>query len=375
MQKLDKYLLKDFLTTFTMAMLLITFAFMIGGVYKAIDFMAKGLPAGIIGRFILFNLPYSLAYTIPISILFSTLLLFGRISADSELNAMRSSGLSLWQIASPVILFSLFMTGLCFYNNFFIYPATTYENRKLLKGMGVEDPIKLLEEGRFIRDFPGFMIYIEEKNKNRVRDLIIHELDKETGMIKRTVRARSGIMTADTKKGTLTVDLFNVRMETVDPKAPNDPTKVQQGYAENYPVTLDFNKLMGKKKVYKKRKNMDFNELLFRLRHLKKVNPNMPEDLLVREHTRDLVEFNQRICLSLSPFMYVLIAISLGITSHRKESLLGMITSLAIMFIYYIFIILSDAMDKYPQVHPWLIPWVPIVLGQIGGFLLLRRSN
>ena len=120
---------------------------------------------------------------------------------------------------------------------------------------------------------------------------------------------------------------------------------------------------------------MDFKELLFRLRHLKKVNPNMPADLLVREHTRDLVEFNQRICLSLSPFMFVLIAISLGITSHRKESLLGMIMSLAIMFVYYIFIILSDAMDKYPQIYPWFIPWIPIVLGQIAGFRLLRRSN
>jgi len=356
-------------------MLLITFAFMIGGVYKAIDFMAKGLPAGIIGRFILYNLPYSLAYTIPISILFSTLLLFGRISADSELNAMRSSGLSLWQIASPIVLFSLIMTGFCVYNNFFIYPATTYENRKLLKGMGVEDPIKLLEEGVFIRDFPGFMIYVEEKNKNRVRELIIHELDKKTGVIKRTIRARSGIMTADKEKGILRVDLFNVRMETFDPKAPDDPTKVQQGYAENYPITLDFNKLMGKKKVYKKRKNMDFKELIFRIRHLKKLYPDVPEKGLVRTRTKDLVEFNQRICLSLSPFMFLLIAIPLGITSHRKESLLGMIASLAIMFVYYIFIILSDTLDKYPQIHPWLIPWIPILFGQIGGFLLIRRAN
>ncbi|MEN8255921.1 MAG: LptF/LptG family permease, partial [Verrucomicrobiota bacterium] len=93
------------------------------------------------------------------------------------------------------------------------------------------------------------------------------------------------------------------------------------------------------------------------------------------EHARNLVEANQRIALALSPFMFVLIAIPLGITSHRKESSIGMVMSLGIMFVYYIFMILSDTFDKTPSLYPWLIPWIPIVCGQLGGFLLLRRTN
>ena len=90
MRKLNQYLVKDYLTVFTVAMLLITFAFTIGAIYKAIDIMARGISIGVVGRFFLYNIPYSLAYSIPISSLFSTLLIFGRLSSDIKISAMKS---------------------------------------------------------------------------------------------------------------------------------------------------------------------------------------------------------------------------------------------------------------------------------------------
>jgi len=375
LRKLNKYLVKDFLTVFAVAMLLITFAFVIGAIYKVIDYMAKGLPFGIIGGFFLNSIPYSLAYSIPISALFATLLVFGRLSSDSEISAMKSSGLSMWQIASPIVLISLAMVCVCLYNNCIVYPASTYANRQLIKGMGVEDPIKLLEEGRFIRDFPGYMIYVGKKNKNRVRDLVVYEVDKENGEVTGSVRAGSGIMTADKEKAELKIDLFDVRIEIPDPDSPGDSSKTRYVNARNYPIRLNFNELLGNKNVYKKRKNMTIFELAHRIRNPETENAQLDEEHRRIEHCRYLVEANQRIALALSPFMFVLIAIPLGITSHRKESSIGMVMSLAIMFIYYIFMILSDTFDKNPELYPWLIPWIPIVLGQLGGLLLLRRAN
>ena len=375
MRKLNQYLVKDYLTVFAVAMLLITFAFCIGAIYKAIDIMARGLPIGIVGRFFLYNIPYSLAYSIPISALFSTLLVFGRLSADSEISAMKSSGLSMWQIVSPIVLISLVLVGICLYNNCVVYPSTTYANRQLIKGMGVEDPIKLLEEGRFIRDFPGYMIYVGKKNKNRVRDLVVYEVDEDTGEVTGSIRADSGILSTDKEDAVLKIDLFDVRIEIPDVEFSGDSTKTRYVNARNYPIRLDFNELLGNKKVSKKRKNMTLFELAYRIRNSDTENGWMAEKDRRIEDSRNLVEANQRICLALAPFMFVLVAIPLGITSHRKESSIGMVMSLGIMFIYYIFMILSDTLDKSPLLYPWLIPWIPIVLGQIGGFLLLRRAN
>jgi lipopolysaccharide export system permease protein len=375
LRKLNKYLVKDFLIVLAVAMLLITFAFVIGTVYKVIDYMAKGLPLGIIGSFFLNSIPYSLAFSIPISALFATLLVFGRLSSDNEISAMKSSGLSLWQIASPVVMISLGLVCVCLYNNFVVYPSTTYANRMLLKGMGVEDPIKLLEEGRFIRDFPGYMIYVGKKNGNRVRDLVVYEIDRDTNKVKGCVRAGSGIMTADKKNAILKIDLFDVRIEIPDDDTPDDVAKTRYVNARNYPIRLDFNELTGQKEVSKKRKNMTISELAYRIRNSGTEDGWMAGQDRRVEHSRNLVEANQRICLSISPFMFVLIAIPLGIKSHRKESSIGMVMSLGIMFVYYLFIILSDTFDSSPHLYPWLIPWVPIVVGQLGGFILLRRAN
>ncbi len=355
-------------------MLVITFAFTIGAIYKAIDIMSKGLPIGIVWRFFIYNIPYSLAYSIPISALFSTLLLFGRLSSDSELNAMKSSGLSLWQISSPVLLFSLLLTLLCLWNNLWIYPSTTYANRQLIKGLGIEDPGKLLEEGRFIRDFPGYMIYIGKKNKTQVHDLIVYETDKETGKVIRNIRADNGILSMDKEKKELKINLFDVRIEIPDAADPENAAKTRYVNAKNAPIILNISQMMGKKHISKKPKNMNIAELLYCIRNIQ-FEKGIKQQHLQMQRTRYLVECHQRIALALSPFMFVLIAIPLGIRSHRKESSVGMILSLGVMFIYYIFIILSDTFDKYPAYYPWLIPWIPIIAGEITGFFLLRRAD
>ena len=355
-------------------MLLITFAFSIAAIYKAIDIMAKGFPVGIIGRFFLYNLPYSISYTIPISALFSTLLLFGRLSCDSEISAMKSAGLSLWQIASPVLLISFVLVCICLYNNCVVYPKTTYANRQLIKSMGVEDPIKLLEEGRFMREFPGYMIYVGKKNRNKVRDLIVYEVDEDSGEVTGTIRADSGIMTVDKENALLKIDLFEVRIEIPSLDAPDDATRTRYVNARKYPIRLDFNELMGRDTVSKKRKNLTLSELAWRIRNPEKEYAGMEAEIRRKSHSRDLVELNQRITLSIAPFMFVLIAIPLGIKSHRKESSVGMLMSLGIVFVYYLFIILSETFDERTLMS-WFFPWIPVIGSQIGALFLLRRAN
>lgn len=378
MVKLSNYLVKDFLMTFSMAMLLITFAFSVGAIYKAVDIMAKGFPVDVVARFFVYNLPYSVAYTIPVSALFSTLLLFGRLSSDSELSAMKGGGLSLQQIASPIVLVSFVLMLFCFWNNFSIYPQTTYYNRQLIKSLGVEDPIKLLEEGRFVRDFPGWVIYVGKKSANQVEDVIAYQVDEDTGKVLMSLRADRGTLTVDQKNSIIDAELEGCRMEVPDPEGAGELGEIgitpSSEWIKN--IRLDFKELLQqKKKIHPKRKNMTFPELMYRIRNPEQGYSWLPVENWSKERTRDLVEVNQRICLSIAPFMFVLIAIPLGIRSHRKESSAGMLISLAVLFVYYIFIILSDTFQGSPVLRPWLWPWIPIIGGQIAAFVLTRRAE
>jgi lipopolysaccharide export system permease protein len=374
MRTLNRYIVLDYLVIFLAALGLITFVMTVGAMVKAVDLMSRGISASLIAKFFFQNIPYILSFSMPISTLFAALLLFGRLSMDSEISAMKSCGISLWRLAAPLILLSILFSGICVYINSEVAPVAKHANRELLRTAGVEEPINLLEEGRFIRDFPGLMIYVGRKNGTVVKDVVAYELDKEGG-VKRSVRARQGDIVADNVSRLLTVKLYDVRIEMPDAKDPHDVSKTTYVNAEYYPIKLDFEKMRKGKTGMLKRGYLRMGQLVDRIRNVERDFPMLsaPEQLI--EKTRLVVEANQRISIAVGCFSFMLIGIPLGVKSHRRETSAGMIISLAIVFAYYIFIVIAKALADYPALHPNLILWLPLVAAQFLGLWLIRRSS
>ena len=374
MGRLGRYVLRDFVGLFGMALLLVTFAMCLGAIYKTIDILSRGIDVGTVLTFFFNNIPYTLSYSIPISVLFATLLLFGRLSADSELSAMKSGGLSLWQISSPLILLALGLSLLCLVNNTLIYPNTQYANRSLLKNMSVEDPIKLLDEGRFIRDFPGYMIYVGKKDGSQIEDLVFYEISSEHSQVERSIRAKTGTITHREGLPFLEVMLQSVRIELPDPTHPNDATKTQYIAADQFPIQLDISSLSKRETVSKKPRNMTVDELVYHMHNVDDLL-SFGAEKVAEVQCRLRIHLHQRFYLALAPLTFILIGIPLGIRSHRRESAVGMVLSLAVMFIYYLLIIVADSLDAKPQWYPWLIPWIGTLTAQIGGLWMIHKLN
>jgi len=374
MRTLNRYIVLDYLVIFLAALGLITFVMTVGALVKAVDLMARGVSAMLIVKFFFQNIPYILSFSMPISTLFAALLLFGRLSMDSEISAMKSCGISLWRLAAPLILLSILFSGICVYINSEVAPAAKYANRELLRTAGVEEPINLLEEGRFIRDFPGLMIYVGRKNGTTVKDVVAYELDKEGG-VKRSVRAKQGEIVADNASRLLTVKLYDVRIEMPDAKDPHDVSKTTYVNAEYYPIKLDFEKMLKGKTTVMKRGQMRMEQLVDRIRNVERDFPMLSAADRLVEKTRLVVEANQRISIAVGCFSFMLIGIPLGVKSHRKETSMGMIMSLVIVFAYYLFIVFAKALADYPWLHPNLILWIPLIVAQVIGAWLIKRSS
>jgi lipopolysaccharide export system permease protein len=374
MRTLNRYIFWDYLVVFLAALGLITFVMTVGALVKAVDLMARGVSPMLIVKFFFLNIPYILSFSMPISTLFAALILFGRLSMDSEISAMKSCGISLWRLTAPLILLSILLSAICVYINCEVSPAAKYANRELLRTAGVEEPINLLEEGRFIRDFPGLMIYVGRKNGTAVKDVVAYELDK-TGNVKRSVRAKSGDIAADNTNRLLTVKLYDVRIEMPDAKDPHDVSKTTYVNAQYYPIKLDFEKVLKSKPTVKKRGQMRIGELIDRIRNIEREFPMLSNADRLIEKTRLIVEANQRISIAIGCFSFMLIGIPLGVKSHRKETSTGMILSLVIVFAYYLFIVVAKSLADYPALHPNLILWIPLIIAQISGLWLIKRSS
>lgn len=370
---INRYIGKDFLVGFGMTVFTFTFVMGAATIVRGIDLMSRGVSGALIGKIFLYNLPYILAFSIPMSVMTSALLLFSRLSFDGEITAMRACGMSMWQIVSPVIIISVVLSCLCLYLNNTLAPNSRFARTLLLRTLGVEDPIGLLDEGRFVRDFPGLMIYVGKKRRNTVRDIVVYETGPEG--VKQHVRASHGEVIPGDDKKSLTIDLYDVRIDRFDPEHPLDPSRTRSLTAEKYPVKLDFSELLDKGKARKRTKDLTFSESVKVIRSPKDNYPELKYEDLLKQRMKKLVEVNKRFALAISCFAFVLLAIPLGMKSRRKESSVGVGISLIVVFTFYSFIVFAESMSGSPSWRPDLIIWIPVVAAEVGGLLLLRRIN
>ena len=302
----------------------------VGTVIKAIDYIARGVSLGVIAQVFAANIPFILSFTIPMGSLTAVLLLFSRLSLDGEITAMKASGLTMWQIVCSPVMISILLSVFCVYLNSYAAPNSHFANRKILRNIGVDEPINLLEEGRFVRDFPGIMIYVGEKDGNEVSDVIVYD-STEPG-ITRNVRAKSGKITGDKEKRILTVDLYDVHIDQPSKEDPMDISKGRQLNARHYPVKLDFSEIWDDENIKKKVPDMTMTELVRAIQHIRAAYPDLDEQDLLRQKMKLVVSANERLALSLSCFAFTILGIPLGMRSKRKESSLGILISLLVGF-------------------------------------------
>jgi lipopolysaccharide export system permease protein len=306
------------------------------------------------------------------SVLTACLLLFGRLSFDGELTAMRACGMSLWQIIAPIIIMSILFTILCVYINFFVAPRCKAMFRNVLFEIGADEPVNLLEAGRFIQDFPNLMIYVASRDGDVVHDVVVYEKD-ETGPV-RNVRAERGEIRVDKDAQIMFIDLYNVRIDQRDKSSTGDAPKSHYINAAYYPVKLDFSSFH-KKNRKKKPSDMVISELIDNIRDVTVAFPFLEPHDLARQKMFMIVEVNKQLAVSLSCFAFTLLGIPLGMKSKRKESSIGVAISLGMVFLFYLFIIVANSLIGNPQLRPDMIVWLPVIVAELIGFYLVYRAN
>lgn len=373
MRILNRYLARDFWVIFLVTFAVLTFVMSLGALLRAIDLVSRGASAWAIARIFLYNMPFAMVFTFPMSTLVAVLLQFGRLSMEGEITAMRACGISLWEIIAPVVLMSILLSFFCAYISADLGPRLYHERRKLLVDVTGQDPTALIEEGRFIREFPGYMIYVGEKKKDSFQDMILYEL--APGGFKRHIRADSGTMNIDTDSEILRIDLYGVKIDQPDEQYPQDVTKSRYIVADHYPIDFDLDRLMNRKKAVKKVSDMTLQELIRAIRHIREAYPELREADLAKERMELVVQANKRLTLSIACFAFTVLGIPLGMKSKRKESSVGIGISLVVILVFYIFIILAESFTEQPAWRPDLIIWTPVVLAEVIGFILLKRAE
>ena len=217
MKTLNMYVTRGFVITLTMSIGILAFGMLGARMIKVFDYMSKGVPVGTAFMFIVYVMPVVFSLAIPWAILVAVMLVFGRLSADSEITAMRACGVSILQIISPILMITFGLTCFCLYLQSNIGPHFLGEAKNLLKTVAINQPTALFEPGRPIR-YEKSRIHIGNKIGNELRDIQIYRMSKATGKLEQDIHAAVGKIKVDRDTQTMEVMLFDAVVISFDNK-------------------------------------------------------------------------------------------------------------------------------------------------------------
>ena len=174
MRIIRNYLIKEFVGPFFLSLLVSTMILTAGHIMQVADMIVnKGVSVLYVTKLFLLLMPWLLTFTIPMSVLSATLLAFGRLANDNEIIALKSSGVSLYGIALPLLIVGLLVSLFCIPLNDRILPESGFAARKLIKKIGIQNPLALLEPGVFIKAFEDYIIFVCGIDQNRLKNIRI----------------------------------------------------------------------------------------------------------------------------------------------------------------------------------------------------------
>ncbi|MCF8109889.1 MAG: LPS export ABC transporter permease LptF [Desulfobacteraceae bacterium] len=361
----NRFILKELIPPFLMNMGFFMFVFLMREILEITNMVVNyRVNLGVFLLMIFYSMPYFLVYIIPMSVMMSVLLTFLRMSADNEIVALKSGGVSLYHMLAPVMLFAaagcvvtVFMAG-------YGMPWGRYSYEQLAMEVAQSNFNIGLKERRFIDSFDDVMIYVNEVDmKTRKMKGVFIEDSRGEGPGRTVVAPEGHLFEGDEP------DIFMIRLYRgiISQGRPGNKT-VHATRFNTYDIRLDLKSAgSGAGSRSKDEKEMRLGEMLDYL--------NTAKEHGKKYHSVHL-EFHRKFSIPFACIALALLAMPLGIRTVTARKSAGLGIGLVCFLLYYL--ILSGAMvlGESGMYHPAPLLWFPnIAIGGLGLYLLVKAAN
>ena len=334
-----------------------------------------GLPLLQALQALIYSLPSFLVLSFPMAVLLSTLLSYGKLSANSELLALRSLGITTSRIIAPAIAVSIFMTGLTFYFNDNLVPTSNRLAESTLrsgigssfnKEKGKNNVIFSRKGSRInsitnkptkINTFLTHIFYASRFENNIMRDVTVLDFSRQN--IKQILTANTAIFNKDIASWVFE----DGSIVSTDSIGQTTSIKYEQYIYPFVEGPLDL------AKVPKDASDMSLKEALEAERIYKKIGD-------LKEIRKIQVRIQEKFTLPCACLVFGLIGSILGSKSNlRSSKSQGFGLSVILILVYYVISFVFSSFGVKGLLPPIIAAWFPVVISLSGGFYFLRRSS
>src|SRR5579863_1711449 len=363
MRILTRYILREVTSHALIGAAIFTFVLFTRDLGRILELVVRAsAPLPSVLEIFLYTVPLALTYTIPMSVLVGILIGLSRLAADSEITAMRASGMGVWSFGRVLAIFVAGAWGLALINGLYLAPWSLGSLGRLedqLKGSQVSFEVR---PRVFYEGFPKIVLYVQDVHSAQggaVWDGVFLA-DISDASNPRITLAREGIMVPE-GQDRLHLHLTEGSTHETDPKEA-DKYQISTFQETDIPIELPSSESKGEEQIPVKA----IGTWALRDRAAS-VDP-----VSARWY---LIEFHNRFALPTACVVLAMVGIPLGLSSKKSGKSGGFVLTIVLVFVYYFVSLIGVSLAKQGKVSPAFGAWLANIVFFAAALFLLWQAE
>jgi len=319
-------------------------------------------PLPSIAEIFFYTVPVALTYTVPMGVLVGILIGLSRLSADSEVTAMRASGLSVWTFLRIISIFVVVAWLLALANSVYVAPRSLASLGQLQNRLKSSQASFEVQPRVFYEGFPKVVLYVQDVKAMSGGALWkgVFLADLADPSAPRISFAREGLLVSQ-GPDRLDLHLTNGSTHETDPR---NPDQYQISTFDTTDIPIQIPAAQSQQTEPATLSEMKVSELLHTART---ADPN------TRRWT--LIEFHRRLALPSACLVLAMVGIPLGLSSKKGGKSSGFVLTILLVFLYYSLSLIGVSLARQGRLPPAAGVWLADFAFLLGGAFLLWQSE
>ncbi|MBT3233646.1 MAG: YjgP/YjgQ family permease [Calditrichaeota bacterium] len=372
---LYRYLVREHAAPFLFGLSLIVFVFTMNLFFQTLGRIAgKGLPILTILEYYGLSLAWILALAVPMAVLISTVSAFGRMAADSEITALRASGISPRQLIQPVLIVGVLVALWVAWFNNYVLPDMNHRTKLLQIDIRKKKPTMIIEPNIYNFDIPNYIMLARgvDRTTSELNEVTIY--DEHNPDIKTTIAAKSGKLgfIESAESIVMTLSDGEIHRPTVRESESYEYTVFDSA---QFRIKMPGLALKRGTKGWRGDRELSVRELMDRVNELKLKDSKIN----TKQIAAFMVEIHKKFSIPVACIVFVLLGAPLGMLSHKGG--MGVSGSVSLLFftVYWALITNGEKLAERGIMSPGWSMWMANIILSVFGLWFLwivgRRTS
>jgi LPS export ABC transporter permease LptF/LPS export ABC transporter permease LptG len=365
MRILTRYILREVTSHALIGVAVFTFVLFTKDLGQLLELVVRNsAPLPSVAEIFLYILPVTLTISLPAGVLVGILIGLSRLAADSEITAMRASGIGVWTFLRVISIFAFAAWILALANGVYLAPQAQAAMARLQDRLKASQVSFEVQPRVFYEGFPQLVLYVESVKGAEKAALWkgVFIADTSDPQFPRITLAQQGILVSEGPE-TLHLHLINGSTHELDPK---DPSKYSISTFEQTDIPIAAPATNQSKEQEPAPVTQLSTAELWREGN---AAPNTPAGRWA------LIEFHRRIALASACLVLALVGIPLGLSSKKGGKSSGFVLTILLVFAYYFASLVGVSLARQGRLSPGMGVWLADIVFFLAGALLLWRAE